>query len=86
MNIPKNIFLVITDTIDGFNTSYAVKIPGCYDLYHALKGYKNMSGATVCTTWKGAQELAAFWNESYINNGSYIFAHTEAARAAAAKL
>jgi len=79
MYLPKNNYVVITQTIEEYHLSFADKIPGSYDLYHALQRYKNISGATMCTTWKAAQELATRWNEDYKNNGSYIFDHKEIA-------
>ena len=71
--IVKNVNLVLNEQTDGKFCAYAVKIPGSYDLLSSLSGYKNIVTANVCTSFKAAQELARFWNECYIKNGTYMY-------------
>lgn len=71
----KNIYLAITIDESGMFYSWAYKISACYNLLSVFAGIANLKSANVCDTWKQAKETVAAWNETYKQNGTYLFSN-----------
>jgi len=65
--------IVIRDEEKNHNTAAVLKVNEAYNLLSKLKGIKNLYGVHPAETKKKAFELANFWNECYLNNGTYPF-------------
>lgn len=52
--------------------AYAIKVNTMDNLLSKLE-VNNIVVANLCDTKKKAQELVSLWNESFKNNGTYLF-------------
>lgn len=53
--------------------AYAEKVSEYDNLYTRLERIRNIQTANVCPTKKAAVELVKFWNDSFRQNGCYMF-------------
>lgn len=53
--------------------SFTWKVSRYTNFVHAFDGLKNLIVAHPCDTKKQAHELVRLWNESYRQNGNYLF-------------
>lgn len=69
----KTLFMVVTCEDNGKLWSYAIKVPGSYNLVSVLAGIGGIKTANICQTYKRAQEIADCWNQTYKANGKNAF-------------
>lgn len=65
-------YIAVQVTEDGKNYAYAIKISERDNLLSKL-AIKGIAAANLCSTKKEAGELVTCWNESFKNNGSFMF-------------
>lgn len=71
----KNFYIVVTVTENGKYYSYIVKTNENNNLISTL-AIKNIVSANLYETKKRAKEIVTTWNETYKNNGTYMFDET----------
>ena len=69
----KYIWIVNTVTEAGKHYSHAWRLSNGSELISQMKS-AGIQHAHLCGTKKEACELAAFWNDCYKENGTYMFA------------
>lgn len=69
----QNIYMAVTEKIQGKNYAYALTVPRSENLVHVFAKENNLTHANVCATKKEAERIADFWNECYKNNGTYLY-------------
>jgi hypothetical protein len=69
----KNYYFAVTVTENKKHYSYVVKTTESANLCAVFERIKGLQSANICPTKKAACELAAYWNECYKNNGTYLF-------------
>jgi len=69
----KKSFYVFTICENGKFYSYADAIQNCNNLVSIFAGIKNLYTANACDTRRQADEIARAWNDSYKQNGTYMF-------------
>ena len=67
----KKHYFVINQSEKGKNIAVVIKATESENLLSVLN-IKNIITANICETKKAAEELAAFWNECYKANGTYL--------------
>jgi len=73
----KMIFIVVNINENGKHYAFADTIKTGNNLLPMFRRYENADIVHLCETRKSADEIAAFWNECYKNNGTYYFSRTE---------
>jgi hypothetical protein len=68
----KKHYFVINQSEKGKNIAVVIRATESENLLSVLN-IKNIITANICETKKAAEELAAFWNECYKENGTYLF-------------
>lgn len=68
----KNNYIAVIVKEDGKNYAYAIKVSESRNLLCELK-IKNIVAANLFETKKRAEEVVNSWNESYKQNGTYMF-------------
>ena len=68
----KNYYIAVQIKEDDKFYAYAVKVNTMDNLLSKLE-INNIEVANLCDTKKKAQELVSLWNESFKNNGTYLF-------------
>ena len=68
----KNNYIVVNIKENDKLYAYALKVDISDNLISKLK-IKNIISANICETKKEAKDIVDFWNESYKNNGTYMF-------------
>ena len=68
----KKHYLAITIRENEKYYSYVLPVPESDNLIAALK-IKNIYNAMICSSKKSASEIVNTWNETYKQNGSYLF-------------
>lgn len=66
-------WLVITIQEKGKYYAYAQRISTSDDIKSFLERFKGLLHANITPTKKRALEIAKCWNDSYKNNGTYLF-------------
>lgn len=66
-------WLAVTISENGKNYAYAVPVSGSDNLCAVMGRISGLTAAHICPSKKAASELAAFWNDGYKANGSYMF-------------
>ena len=69
----KNSYLVIVTEKSGKRAAFVQKWHNSNNLASFLKD-SNIETANICDSKKEDEEIARFWNECYIKNGSYMYA------------
>lgn len=69
----KNSYLVVVTAENGKRAAYVQKWNHANNLASLLKD-KRIETANICDSKKEAEKISKFWNECYINNGSYMYA------------
>lgn len=69
----KNFWLACSVVADGKRYAYTVKAPQNTNLLAVLRGVADLEIAEIHNTKKQAEEVAAFWNACYKNNGTNLF-------------
>ena len=68
----KSSYITVQVTESGKNYAYAVKVSESDNLLSKL-AIKGIAAANLCNTKKEAEEVVTAWNESFKNNGSFMF-------------
>ncbi len=68
----KNSYIAVQVTENGKSYAYAVKVSESDNLLSKLE-IKGITAANLCGSRKEAEKIVAFWNESFKNNGSFMF-------------
>lgn len=68
----KNYYIAVQIKEDDKFYAYAIKVNTMDNLLSKLE-VNNIVVANLCDTKKKAQELVSLWNESFKNNGTYLF-------------
>lgn len=68
----KNYYIAVQIKEDNKLYAYAIKVNTMDNLLSKLE-VNNIVVANLCDTKKKAQELVSLWNESFKNNGTYLF-------------
>ena len=68
----KNYYIAAQIKEDDKFYAYAIKVNTMDNLLSKLE-INNIEVANLCDTKKKAQELVSLWNESFKNNGTYLF-------------
>lgn len=68
----KNSYVAVQVTENEKNYAYVVKVSESDNLLSKL-AIKGIEAANLCGSRKEAEEVVAIWNESFKNNGSYMF-------------
>ena len=68
----KNYYIAVQIKEDDKFYAYAIKVNIMDNLLSKLE-VNNIVVANLCDTKKKAQELVSLWNESFKNNGTYLF-------------
>lgn len=69
----KRFYYVVSEHDSGKNYAYVLVIGSNNNLLAVLEDYKKAKVVQPCESKKKAHELAEFWNDSYRNNGTYLF-------------
>lgn len=69
----KYFYYVFTQQKDGKFYSYVERIHASYNLASVIKSTPNVYTVNTMTSKKTAYDLANFWNDTYILNGTYLF-------------
>ena len=72
MNTSYNYF-VINIQEGGKNYAYAQKIAASNNLLSIFLGVKGIKTVNACKTFTEAKKIAAFWNNCYKENKTYLF-------------
>lgn len=65
-------YITVQVTENGKNYAYAVKVSESDNLLSKL-AIKGITAANLCSTKKEAEEVVTAWDESFKNNGSFMF-------------
>ena len=68
-----NIYLLLNVKENGKLYAWAYKTSANNDLLSVLARFKNLHTVNVCRTFTEAKQTAAAWNETYKQNGTYLF-------------
>ena len=68
----KNYYIAVQIKEDNKFYAYAIKVNTSDNILSKLE-VNNIVVANLCDTKKKAQELVSLWNESFKNNGTYLF-------------
>lgn len=68
----KNSYIAVQVTENGKSYAYAVKVSESDNLLSKLE-IKGITAANLCGSRKEAEKIVAFCNESFKNNGSFMF-------------
>lgn len=68
----KNIYFAAVTTKNGKNYAYAIRVPVNTNILNIIKQH-NPKILHTCETKKQARDFVTLWNESYKNNGTYMF-------------
>ena len=68
----KNHYIAVQIKEDNKFYAYAIKVNTSDNILSKLE-VNNIVVANLCDTKKKAQELVSLWNESFKNNGTYLF-------------
>ena len=73
----KNFYIAVTAEENNKYYSYMIIYHNCNNLLSTLKEHEhnNLIHANICSTKKEARALVELWNESYKNNGTFLFAN-----------
>lgn len=69
----KNIYLVFSETKDGKHYAHSETIRTGENLMNHIKRYPAADIIHVCETATQAAYLAVEWNQSYKDNGTYMY-------------
>lgn len=69
----KYFYIAVQVEENGKWYAYAVKVSTLENLCYRLERIRNVKAANICPTKKYAAELVDFWNNSFLQNGSYMF-------------
>lgn len=69
----KNFYYAVTETQNGKNYSFVLRVGANDNILSVLKGYPHLTTVNACKTKTEAERLVNFWNECYKNNGTYLF-------------
>ena len=67
-----NHYIVVQINENDKNYAYMIRCSGSDNLLSKL-AIKNIVAANICPTKKAARALAAFWNDCFKQNGTYMF-------------
>ena len=76
----KCFYIAVIFQQDGKNYAYAIKCATADNLCYKL-ARPGIIAANICATKKAAAELVHAWNNSFLENGTYLFAREYEARA-----
>jgi len=68
----KSSYIAVQVAENGKNYAYVLKVSESDNLLSKL-AIKGITAANLCSTKKEAFQVAAAWNKSFKNNGSYMF-------------
>ena len=68
----KNSYIVVTVSENGKYYAYMIKHHNSYNLLN-IANIKGILHANICDTKKEAEKIVEQWNESYKQNGTYMF-------------
>ena len=69
----KNYYFVINTSENGKNFASVAKASAHENVLSVFDRIPNIITANICPTKKYAEDLAAYWNECYKKNGTYLF-------------
>lgn len=68
----KNFYIAVQIKEDDKFYAYAIKVNAIDNLLSKLE-INNIIAANICDTKKRAKEIVDLWNDSFINNKTYLF-------------
>lgn len=67
------VWYVLTREKDGKRYAHAFRLRSNYNIASFVKDYPDIEWMNSCPTKKFAESLAQAWNDSFKNNGTYMF-------------
>lgn len=69
----KNFYIAVMIEENGKHYAHMIRVTDSTNLHSRLSGIQNIIAANIMPTKKAAAATVTAWNESFKNNGTYLF-------------